>query len=348
MILTHINYQLTDFDEISKATWCLDSRKGRNFTRIAIAGTLSLGGTLLASYYTTPEGIIAGSLIAGVGNSASTYLAWEKKWRNLIEARLITDLPKILFKVTALEKEMGELISCIESISSKIFIDEDLLDLTHVEHPGEDITSKCARMGRNALRLSMAGGLSAAGSYLAGFKPNNPGIIIGGIVNGGGNAVSTWLAYELENDKLIEETALEKLPVLVHHVQETEQKLLDVIKKIKINAVLISEELTDSKMYDIPECWSRNHRNFMALNVAGWLSTAGGLVSGFSPTTPGILIGGAVGGVANSISTRLAWEGVHDKQMEYVVLKVVPKLELRIDRLGRQAIRISAFAEEYC
>lgn len=77
-------------------------------------------------------------------------------------------------------------------------------------------------------------------------------------------------------------------------------------------------------------------RNFAYVNIAGWMSPAGGLVGGYWPHPAGIIIGGSLSSVANAISTWLAWEKLYDNEMEKTVVKRFPKLGLKVNEISHK------------
>ncbi len=313
-------------------TEILTYRTERNLARVTLAGGLSFAGGCVSGFVPSIAGITAGGIISGVGNGVSTWLAWEKKKDHLLESRIITDFPKLAKKVT----DLNSLIDRVNVTYSDTINEPLQIPLSKPSHPWFWATKD----RRNFVRVFVAGALSAAGGWLGGFAPTTEGIILGSFLGGIGNAVSTWLAFEQVNDDLIETSAKELLPKLQQIVKDSEAQLtilMDRVKALGITLLPPIEQATEDPTSLPPQCLkTRNQRNFVYVNTAGWLSAAGGWISGFVPDTSGILVGGAVGAAANSISTWLAWEKETDKEIERTVLHDFPKVILKIAMLTQR------------
>jgi hypothetical protein len=334
----------------NSSIWCFNSRFKRNICRVSLAGALSSAGACLGGFLPTACGIIGGSILGGVGNGASTWLAWEKKSEHLIRARIRRDFPALVLKVSLLNERLlllAKRIGPIYAVSLKDEAQAFVIDKPVAAQEQNQPWYWRTRNRRNGIRLFVAGALSGAGGWLGGFVTSATGIVAGGVLGGIGNAVSTWLAFEQTNDKITRKSALEFLPKLVQITEESETRLTNLIERIgcidfapiaPLQSVL---ERTDRDV-EGPACCmvaTREWRNFIYVNAAGWLSAAGGLLGGFFSNTAGTLIGGAVGATANSISTWLAWEKEGEREIERVVLQDFPKLALKIVEISKQ-IRI--------
>jgi hypothetical protein len=344
------------------SSWFFNSRFKRNMSHVSLAGGLSAAGSYVSGFFPTTAGIICGGVLGGIGNSTSTWLAWEKKRELLIQARILHDFPILNTKLTIIQAKLSHLVEFIKFLDAEV--DQPTEESTTIiEEPVTNEKNKLpcfwrTRNQRNFLRVFLAGALSAAGGWLGGFEPSVGGIIAGGALGGIGNAVSTWLAFEQINDGIIRKSALEILPELVKVTEKNEEKLIALIERIKILQphFLVNFE---SQTISIPTlvnniesstcCLTRTRaqRNFIYVNTAGWLSGAGGWISGFFPNTPGILVGGATSAAANSISTWLAWEKPKDQKVERVVLQDFPQTLLKISELSKQVMRLTVCVEEW-
>lgn len=356
---------LTKLEETENPSpWCYGSRTAKNITRVAFAGTLSAIGTWIPGFLPTTGAIVTGGMISGIANSASTCLAWENKTTRLIEARMITDFPKVVEKLNDLNERINCLIQAInlfnddkeKQILIKIF-ETTASDVSPETEKDERPFIWQLRTGRNIARVCIAGSFSGAGSWLSGFESSIGGIIGGGVLSGVGNAFSTWFAYEKTNEAIIEKRALKDLPKLLEVAEETEKKLLDLIERIKtLNPDILMNyhpSLTPSSVLEEVEeeigvCCigdEREERNFWYVNVAGWMSAGGGWLAGFYPKNTGIAIGGAMGATANMISTWLAWERVNEEQVEKTVMNDFPKVVLKMIEISSKVLCVNTYLD---
>lgn len=321
---------------------CLNSRLIRNLTRVGIAGGLSAAGGWVSGFIRTSGGILGGAILSGVGNGASAYFSWEKKRDRLIETRITEDFPLIAEKVELLSSQMAHLNGFLETSD----LSEEMREKEEAPLfvPERKMWCGATREQRNIIRLFAAGALSAAGSWYSGFDSSNTAIFVGGTLCGLGNALSTWMAFEKVHSETIRQSALTSLPHLADQVDREEKQLIECIERVqKIfpEYVLTQRENNPLRLSrKTPEISSwmseRNRWNFFYVNVAGWLSGLGSLVAGVFPTTPGILIGGTMGGAANSISAWFDWEKPKDKEVERLVLEEFPKTVSQITKLSQQ------------
>lgn len=328
--------------------WCINSRTKRNILRVSVAGGLSMAGGWLAGFLPTVGGILGGAFLGGVGNGASTYLAWEVKHKKLIEARWIHDVPQLSLQANAL-------VARVEVLAKRILTNSENLPSPSVLGTA-DTHSACLkrRWQRNFVRIFVAGGLSAAGGWLGGFVTSAPGVIVGGILGGVGNGLSTWLAFEKKNDRALRENALEHIPRLSEILQEKTQALEELIKRIQNQnpEILLDAHQEPVALENEEEIEPRCQPNRLAVNVtyvniAGWLSAAGGVVAGYEPNPGGILVGGFLGGAANSLSTWLAWENPHDREVTQLFEEEFPQLVLKVSRVAALIDALNAvFTEE--
>lgn len=341
-IPAHYLSSVDDAEFAKKTTLgCLDSRIRDNLFRVFAAGGLSFAGAVLAGLVPTTWGIIGGAALSGIGNGASTYLAWEKDNKKLIEARYLRDLPALMTSVDATEQKLARLIERVQAVQEVIIEAEGERASTAL---GEErpVHSACFRYRaqRNLIRILTAGGLSAVGGWLGGFVTSATGVTFGGILGGIGNGLSTWLAFEKKNEEAIREHALNTLPQLFAIAEEADLKLVALIERIKeIHPEIIMDfsdiEGPQNEIEQDPHAFAKRiAKNTTYVNIAGWLSAVGGLIAGFAPNTAGILVGGVTGGAANSISTWLAWEGPNDKAVERTEVEVFQASVLKIVSLA--------------
>ena len=352
---------ITEFEEtIDPTSWCCGQRLGRNFVRVSSAGILSTAGALITGFFPVGLPVFAGGAVSGIGNGASTWLAWEKKETRLLEARMMTDLPKVTTKIESISLRVNSILDTVQLILKEKDLNILAEDLEEVVHESSilDDDNKLpffwnTKHRRNFIRLCIAGSFSAAGGWLGGFVPKTGGIIAGGILSGIGNAISTWLAYEQTNDAVIEKRALEEFPKLVEIAQKTEEKLLSIIERIKAlkpaflidYKPIIATQVVATEEEECGRCvWGlREERNFWYINLAGWMSASGGWVAGLYPTIAGILIGGALGASANSLSTWLAFEKINDEEIERIATEDFPKIALNIIDLHQRVMGLEAY-----
>lgn len=338
-IPAHYLSSVDDAEFAKKTTLgCLDSRIRDNLLRVFAAGGLSFAGAVVAGLVPTTWGIIGGAALSGIGNGASTYLAWEKENKKLIEARYVRDLPALFASVDATEQKFARLVERVQEIV--IEVDSEPASTTLGEERPEHSACFRYRAQRNLIRILTAGGLSAVGGWLGGFVTSATGVTFGGILGGIGNGLSTWLAFEKKNEEAIREHALNTLPQLFEIAEEAELKLVSLIERIKeIHPEIILDfsdiEGAQNAVERDPHAFAKRIvKNTTYVNIAGWLSAVGGLIAGFAPNTAGILVGGITGGAANSISTWLAWEGPNDQEIERTEAEVFQALVLKIVRLA--------------
>lgn len=342
---------LTKLDDVvNPNTWCYHSIAGRNIVRISTAAILSTAGAWLAGLLPTNEMIGVGGGICGIGNGASTWLGWESKIVHLIHSRMRADFPKIVKKTSQMSERIFSLVDTInafennkEAISLPDHFQE--VEAISIQEKQQALPWICStRNRRNCIRLFVAGGFSGAGGYWGGFDTSVTGVISGGILGGIGNALSTWLAYEQEHDEITKKRALDQLPKLVEMTEALEGRLETVVNFINIlrPQLIVNHQSSFSpqsflKEMDEEDAWicmeTRERRNFVYVNVAGWMSAGGGWVSGYYPQPAGIVIGGTMGAVANAISTWLAWEKKHDKEIEKIAIHDFPQLVLKITEI---------------
>lgn len=89
------------FINSSKCIYTNSTRIVRNLFRVTLAGGLSMLGGVLAS---DPALVVTGSLLGGVGNGLSTWLAWETD----VDSR-VDRLEKVMSRVGKLEKNFSRL-----------------------------------------------------------------------------------------------------------------------------------------------------------------------------------------------------------------------------------------------
>jgi hypothetical protein len=339
-----------DDDLRLNANWGCIERTERNIMRVSLAAGLSTAGAMIAGFVPTIGGIFAGGALGGIGNGASTWLAWEKSEQHFIEARLISDFPKVLERSRVINQYLDEVIGKMQKIYSVTATVNESMELSF-DPLDEDINYLCCSLSRNQrnfFRLCTAGGLSAAGGWLGGLLPTPGGIIGGAILGGLGNGVSTWLAYEQTHDAEIYSRALKDLPHLFQQLNNSASTLLDLVESIKLQNLkcLMAEEpeLSLINSDDISECCIslRYLRNFSYVNIAGWMSAIGGWVGGYWPHPAGIIIGGSLQSAANAISTWLAWEKANDKEMGKTAVEHFPELVLKVNEISKKLITLSA------
>lgn len=344
-ILQPIVLTTEDDDEMRiHANWGVLERLERNIMRVSLAAGLSAIGGVLAGFVPTTGGIFAGGAIGGIGNGVSTWLAWEKADQYFLEARLIEDFPKVMERTTAIDQYLDDIIARMQKLYS-VGLPVDTTEPS-IETKDDDDAALCSigRKQRNCVRLMTAGGLSAAGGWLGGFAPNPAGIIGGAVLGGIGNGVSTWLAFEQANDKEIQQKALKDLPKVFKQLHASSTALIDLVECIRLldpECLMFEEaELKPVNSEDTPsdECClkSRYLRNFAYVNIAGWMSAAGGWVGGYWPHPGGIIIGGTLSSAANAISTWLAWEKPNDVEMEKTAIKRFPELVLKVNAISHK------------
>ncbi len=335
-----------DDDEMRlNANWGCIERLERNALRVSLAGGLSVIGGVVAGFSPTFGGILAGGAIGGIGNGASTWLAWENPDQYFIEARLVEDFPKLLERSQVINQYLDQVIDKMQNIYS---VTINLPEVPPTEDPEED-TSFCTfnRHHRNCIRLCTAGSLSAAGGWLGGFVPTTAGIIGGAVLGGIGNGVSTLLAYEQTNEAKIQR-AVEAIPRLLKELNECGTKLNDLVEEIKALNLecLLFDDLRPQET-EVEEGFNcgRYMRNFAYVNLAGWMSAAGGWMGGYWPTPAGIVIGGGLASAANAISTWLAWEKPNDKEVEKAAVKGLPELIFNINQISQKLIALSTLTK---
>lgn len=342
--IENFNIHQIDDDRLQEnsSCCCINHRNKRNFWRVSIAGGLSMAGGWLAGFLPTTAGIIGGAVLSGVGNGASTWLAWEQKNKKIIEARLMTDLPAFDAQINAFDNNLTQICERVVNVyKQNIATNKEDLNAVNELLTVEPKNMPCfwnGRMRRNFIRLFVAGGLSAVGGWIGGFYPTVAGTTVGGILGGIGNGLSTWLAFEKKNQRITEEDALQILPRLIEIMDENEKSLIGIINRIKdVRPEILmdfnqasAEEVEDDAEETSSCCSSRCGRNVTYVNIAGWLSGAGGAVAGFFPNAAGIISGGIMGGAANSISTWLAWENPNDREIDRRVLEDFPNLVTKV------------------
>jgi hypothetical protein len=229
---------LKEFDECMnyRENWCCGSRLGRNFLRVFTAAFLSFGGAVLAGFNSTIAGIIVGGFISGIGNGASTWLAWEKKEKHFVNVRLMNDFPRVANMVDELDDKLTYIINTYDQ---KEKVDEHVknIDIPKILKEA-DITVQhrfywMLRLGKNYARLLFAGGLSSAGGWVGGFFLSIPGIIGGALLGGLGNGISTWLAYEQPFDIITTKRALRDLPILLNILKETDTRMSNIVDRLR-------------------------------------------------------------------------------------------------------------------
>lgn len=321
----------------------LRSRTVQNLGRVAVAGAFSLAGGLVAGLVPKVVNIVAGSALAGIGNGLSTWLAWKRKKAPLFEERIVTDFP-------LLKEQVGVLETKVTQIWKAAFPEEPIPTETKTPFKlASPIPENLpwywrTRHRRNFWRLFIAGSLSGAGGCIAGLDPTVAKIILGSIVGGGANAISTWLAYEQKYELLIKSRASVDLPKIMEAIKEAEEKLLACIEKIvkfqsdfKLNEDIQPKSSLEDDTRGQSRCLkTRAQRNAFSVNLAGFLSSAGTLWSGFDPSVIGVCAGSSVSAAANAISTGFAWENENDEEIERTIVDEFPKLAQRIGLVFHQ------------
>jgi hypothetical protein len=333
--------------------WCCGSRHGRNAFRVIATAIASTAGALLKSFLPNVGGIIGGGIVSGVANGASTWLSWESKSEFLLEARMMTDLTKVLNKVDSINEQLTVLCDKIQEFSSsKIFISES----NHVKYNDDE---GCfwlwrTRHRRNIIRLTVSGGVAAAGGLIGGFWKDTGGIITGAIVGGIGNGLSTLFSYEKTNSYQIRKIAFTELPQILKTAEALEKELIQLVRKIDLLKPSLFY-LTESKSIEcVPllleenanQCCAinpRNTRNFIYVNVTGWLSGAGAWISGFEPNVGGIIGGSLIVGVANSLSAGFTWEKESDELIERRCAENFSVLVTKVMELQQKVNLLSTF-----
>lgn len=358
---SHIKLTELDVNAIPPdATFCcLDTRIKRNICRVLFAGTLSAVGAGLIGFLPTIEGIVCGGFLSGVGNAVSTWLAWERKRDYFIEQRITCDYPLLEAKVHLIDESLYALANQLKSIYS-----ESIENFPHDEdNPLPSVLENKAlpwlwktRNRRNFIRLFLAGAIPAAAACIGGFVPTTAGIIANGVLSGLGNSLSTWQAYEKSSEKNLRKSAIELLPKLVAIAEKEEQNLAALIQRVN---TLFPEIIQRLEVPDKKNCRTnlakksccliktRQRRNMLYVNSAGWLSGAGGWIGGFVPDTPGILVGSALGGIANTLSTWLSWEKAHDGQVENILKNEFPKLTAKILAISKRTHFLFALLQKH-
>ncbi|MBA2727966.1 MAG: hypothetical protein H0U49_07325 [Parachlamydiaceae bacterium] len=354
---------LTELEDTYDNTgWCGGSRLGRNILRVATAAILSACGTWYAGFAPTPRGIIFGGLLSGTGNGVSTWISWETKKKHFMEVRMMTDFPKVVAKVETLNERTLCLNEAMNIAENAIEFNNTKANLERTEQEScikrvQDSIS-CFFHHRylpNFMRLLAAGGFSGAGGWLGGFVTSPGGIVGGGILSGIGNALSTSLAYEHTDDAEIRKRAFKELPKLLIDVEESEAKLLAVIERIitlQPNLLIKFKEHSSLPVLK-KDCyedtdrffWEKSFRNVCYVNIAGWMSFGGGLISGFYSKTPGIILGGAVSAFANAISTRLAWEKKNDQKVERIAMEDFPIVVKKVADIFQKITSLETFVD---
>lgn len=183
--------------------------------------------------------------IAGLGNGVSTWLDWEKESSQEIKQRLCDDFERVAHRIDDIKAQMrhgttsqlaaggGEADaedapasprSSSRSVNSSNRLTADADDVCASTCPAED-DSDCVgcsvRHRRNALFLFIAGTLSAVGGWLGGFFADQAwGVIIGAVLSGVGNSVSTALFLEEKDEAKVKRAAREDIPTLASRVNE--------------------------------------------------------------------------------------------------------------------------------
>lgn len=358
--LEKIKLTQLDSPEITQhySFWCFNSRNKRNCWRVTVAGTLSAIGAWVNGLYPTLAGILGGGIVSGTANGISAAFSRETQEYELIKSRILIDLPKVASKIEILNRNIltvTEQITTEQEDQSEFIIEANAKNFSaSIEKPLPFYWS--TRNIRNLLRIITAGGLSAAGGWLGGFHPSIPGVLIGGVIGGIGNALGTIFIFEKPNDELTRKIALERLSKILESLEKDEENLIILIEKIKqlnqkikINFSNFDEENSSfESFYDEPSCGpigKRVIRNFTYVSIAGLLSAAGGWITGFSSETYGILIGGAFSGVANSISTWFILEEAIDKKIEEIVLNNFPRIVLKVDLIANKILKLQEYLD---
>jgi hypothetical protein len=347
--------------ERPQSWWCFRTRHRRNVCRVVLAGGLSAAGGWLASFAPTHAGIINGGILGGVGNAASTWLAWEKKNQLVLEKRIINDFRTLAQRIHLIDTHLSHLVAHVDKIFPLFENAVQTIKPTIQLPPAQ---SK-HRMRDNIKNVLIAGGLSTAGGLVAGLITSdneaivNTAILAGGVLGGVGNAVSTWLAYEQIDDKLIKTRGMEDLPKLIQIVEQKEEELINLIKEVSTISIYTPPILqsierppflanSEEEILASNACLTatRGRRNAIYINTAGWLSAGGGWLASYVPTVPGIVLGSTLSGFANSVSTWLAWENINDEEVERTVKKDFPKVEAKINEIALKIIGLTKRLKE--
>ncbi len=340
-----------------------------NFSRVFLAGSISAAGSLLSGLHPDVLGKIAGIFLSGLGNGLSTMFAWENKRSELIEIRMLKDFPKLVRQTCLINEKLAQLIEQIQPHYHK------QIGATHQENlTSNDLfitkeleKANSSRWMLNTARISVAGGMSCAGGLIGGILNTQiAGVILGSVLSGMGNGLSTWLAFEQLNDRITRKTALEYLQTLKDLNQKNEKDLDNLIERTKMlypNTLIALDTIeptqpilekkldhamttptSSNRLWDLL-MGSRRKRNFVYVNAAGWLSGAGASISAFKSDLIGVCFGSLLGGAANGLSTWLAWENLNDKEVERIVLQDFPQVIEKTCKLSKEILRLSECIE---
>lgn len=333
-----------------------------NLLRLTFAGGLSEAGALWAGFRPNPIEIAMGSTVSGLGNAASTFYMWEKKSSHLSEARMMTDLPKVDARISALNANVTRLKECIQEIYSSI---HPPTDPPKVEHKLSEVPPPFTNIlinepwKRNVYRLTTAGVFSVAGGLMGGFYPTIPGIVVGATLAAIGNMFSTYLAYEHDNEQKIKFTTEKLMPELVEILYQEELELYNLVKRIEElqPGLLVQYKpakdgevesiLPEHKPEACCEVGGTKWSNGISVNIAGWMSGIGAAIAGFDPTPIGITTGSVIAAAANVLSTYLPWQNKNDREVERRVEEDFPILLQKINEIAVQRLTLNAYFDAY-
>ena len=236
----HPSISVDDDPAFTSSCWFYRYRLRRNLTRVTFAGALSCIGALLAGFDPSLLGIFFGGLIAGVGNGVSTWLDWEKESSQEIKQRLCDDFEQVTHRIDAIKAHMRQASTAqiqgggeadaedsassprsLSSSSQATTADDDWASTSSAEDGDRDCFGCSVRHRRNALFLFIAGSLSAVGGWIGGFEASSAwGVIIGAVLSGVGNSVSTALFLEEKDEAKVKCAAREGVPALTKKVNE--------------------------------------------------------------------------------------------------------------------------------
>ena len=249
----------TNIDDLagaSSAFILFRTRMRRNIIRVTFAGALSTLGAIIAGFFPSLTGILVGGFIAGVGNGVSTWLDWEKSRGHVIRARLVHDFDRAVEAVAALSMQIIIVATALASqqasaqpagapssyqsaeCSSVVDGDSEPIVPAFVDTP-IDPRVHCGVSRRyrvNFVHCFIAGILSAAGGWLAGFEAVAWGIVVGAVLSGVGNSVSTALFLEEPNDQRVQLRALQDVPDLIHKINAAGDKWGQMQAKLPAHA----------------------------------------------------------------------------------------------------------------
>jgi hypothetical protein len=243
------------------------ARDVRNIARVTFAGGLStIGGILAGEKHAIAAmgfgAVLLGSVIGGIGNGFSTWLAWETDFED---------------RIKAVEQQYG--------LSSSMAPSDN-------QQRKKCISPASSRLACNLWRVTFAGALSTIGGIVAGEKHavasmGFGAVLLGSVIGGVGNGVSTWLMWE---------TNLEDRVAIV----ERRLGLTETPNQEQRTAYLKAER-------------SRLISNILRATFAGSLSAIGGVIAGEQHALKAmgfgaVVFGSVVAGVGNAASTWLAWE----------------------------------------